>query len=77
MGRVDYGQKSSERGNAILRRSLNLVRHLARGERITPDAVRSVRPGIGAAPKHLEAILGRPVLCDIAANTPVRLEDIG
>jgi N-acetylneuraminate synthase len=77
MGRVDYGQKSSERGNAIFRRSLYFVRDLAKGERITPDAVRSVRPGFGAAPKHLDAILGRPVLRDIAAQTPVRLDDIG
>jgi len=77
MGRVDYGQKSSERGNAIFRRSLYFVRDLAKGERITPDAVRSFRPGFGAAPKHLDAILGRPVLRDIAAQTPVQLDDIG
>jgi len=77
LGAVDYGRKSSERGNAVFRRSLYFVRNLRCGELITPDAVRSVRPGFGAAPKHLDAILGRPVLRDIAAETPVLLDDIG
>lgn len=77
LGAVDYGRKSSERGNAIFRRSLYFVRNLSAGELITSDAVRSIRPGFGAAPKHLDAILGRPVLRDISVETPVRLEDIG
>lgn len=77
LGGVDYGRKSSERGNVVFRRSLYFVRDLAAGEVITPDAVRSVRPGFGAAPKHLEAIIGRPVLQAVAAETPVRLDLIG
>jgi len=77
LGRVDYGRKSSERGNAVFRRSLYFVRNLAAGEVITPDAVRSVRPGFGAAPKHLGAILGRPVREAVKAETPVRLDIIG
>lgn len=77
LGAVDYGCKSSERGNVVFRRSLYFVRDLVAGEMITPDAVRSVRPGFGAAPKHLEAILGRPVREAVKAETPVRLDLIG
>lgn len=73
LGAVDYGRKSSERGNAIFRRSLYFVRDLKAGEVITPESVRSVRPGFGAAPKHLDAILGRRVLRDVQAETPVDL----
>ena len=76
LGRVDYGRKSSERGNAVFRRSLYFVRDLAAGEVITPDSVRSVRPGFGAAPKHLEAILGRRVNVAVRAETPVQLDQI-
>lgn len=76
LGRVDYGRKSSERGNAVFRRSLYFVRDLAAGEVITPDSVRSVRPGFGAAPKHLEAILGRRVSVAVRAETPVQLDQI-
>lgn len=74
LGRVDYGRKSSEQGNAQFRRSLYFVRPLQAGERITADAVRSVRPGFGLAPKHLEAVLGKVAARPIAANTPVSMK---
>jgi sialic acid synthase SpsE len=76
LGRVDYGRKSSERGNAVFRRSLYFVKDIKAGEVITPAHVRSVRPGFGAAPKHLDTILGRRVLQDAQAETPVRLDGI-
>jgi N-acetylneuraminate synthase len=74
LGSVDYGLKASEQGNVKFRRSLYFVKALKAGERITADAVRSVRPGFGAAPKHLDVVLGKRVGADTAANTPVRLE---
>ena len=74
LGRVDYGRKSSEQGNAQFRRSLYFVKPLQAGERITADAVRSVRPGFGLAPKHLETVLGKVAATAIAANTPVSME---
>jgi N-acetylneuraminate synthase len=74
LGSVDYGLKSSERANVKFRRSLYFVRDLAAGEVITADSVRSVRPGYGVAPKYLDAVIGRRVVCSIAANTPVKLD---
>lgn len=71
LGRIDYGRKSSEQGNVQFRRSLYFVKDLKAGEVITPDAVRSVRPGYGLPPKMLETVLGRRVIRDVAANTAV------
>ncbi|TLS17838.1 MAG: pseudaminic acid synthase [Betaproteobacteria bacterium] len=71
LGRVDYGRKSSEQGNAQFRRSLYYVRDLDAGEIIGADAVRSVRPGFGLAPKHLDSVLGRRAARKIMRNTPV------
>jgi len=68
-GQVDYGRKSSELGNVKFRRSLYFVKDLARGDIVTADAIRSVRPGFGLAPKHLDAVIGQRVTCDIEANT--------
>ena len=76
LGKVDYGRKSSEQGNAQFRRSLYFVKPLRAGDAITEDAVRSVRPGFGLAPKHLDAIIGRKLAKDVTANTPVRTEDL-
>lgn len=64
LGRVDYGQKSSETGNLQFRRSLYFVKTLKAGDVITPDAVRSVRPGFGLPPKMLENVIG----CEVSRD---------
>ena len=76
LGRVDYCRKSSEQGNVKFRRSLYFVRDLPAGEIISPDAVRSVRPGFGLAPKYLDQVLGRRAARQIYKNTPVTKEDL-
>lgn len=77
LGQVDYGRKSSEQGNVKFRRSLYFVRAAKAGEVITPDMIRSVRPGFGMAPKHLETVIGRRLVCAVAYGTPVRDEMLG
>ncbi len=72
LGKVDYGRKSSEQGNVKFRRSLYFVKALKTGEVITPDAVRSVRPGFGLAPKFIDDVIGRRVVKDCAFGTPVK-----
>lgn len=74
LGRVDYGRKSSEQGNVQFRRSLYFVKDLQAGEIITPDAVRSVRPGFGLAPKHQDHVIGRRVAVDVSAHMPVSFD---
>lgn len=76
IGRVDYGRKSSEQGNVQFRRSLYFVKDLSAGDVVTADAIRSVRPGFGLAPKHLESLLGRKLLRAVRRNTPVGADDI-
>ena len=73
LGQVDYGRKSSEQGNVKFRRSLYFVREMKAGDLIVASAVRSVRPGFGLAPKYLKEIIGRRILVDVNANTPVKL----
>lgn len=74
LGEVNYGRKSSEQGNAQFRRSLYFVKNLQAGDLITEDAVRSVRPGFGLAPKYLDSLLGRHVRVNVSRNTPVLIE---
>jgi N-acetylneuraminate synthase len=74
LGRVDYGRKPSEQANATFRRSLYFVKSLRAGEVVTHDAVRSVRPGFGLAPRYLEAVIGLRLTADVAAGTPVRAD---
>ena len=76
LGRVDYGRKSSEQGNAKFRRSLYFVIDLPAGATITADAVRSIRPGYGMAPKFLPTLLGRRVSKAVTRGTAVLPEHL-
>jgi pseudaminic acid synthase len=71
LGQVDYGRKSSEQGNVKFRRSLYFVKDLLAGQAISPSDVRSVRPGNGMAPKHLNWVIGSTVAQNVFKNTPV------
>lgn len=76
LGEIDYGRKSSEQGNVQFRRSLYFIKDMKSGDEVTFDCVRSVRPGFGLAPKHLDRVIGSTVTRDIVANTPVTNESI-
>ena len=71
LGQVDYGRKSSELGNVKFRRSLYFVTDIKAGEVVRPDHIRSIRPGYGLAPKHLDAIIGKKLKVDVERATPV------
>ncbi len=74
LGKVDYGQKSSEQGNVKFRRSLYFVKSLKAGEIITADSIRSVRPGYGMLPSKFYDLIGCKVLRDVDSCTPVTVD---
>ncbi|WP_108507833.1 pseudaminic acid synthase [Polynucleobacter acidiphobus] len=74
LGNIDYGRKSSEQGSAKFRRSLYFVKSLEAGEPIPKDAIRSIRPGFGIAPKHMERIVGAILKSSVDIGTPVSWE---
>ncbi|HEX4095696.1 MAG TPA: pseudaminic acid synthase [Caulobacteraceae bacterium] len=74
LGRADYLRGEDEAVNRQFRRSLYVVRSVAKGARITSDDVRSIRPGFGLAPKHLDAVLGRTASRDLARGEPLALD---
>lgn len=76
LGKVDYGRKSSEKGNIQFRRSLYFVESLSKGDTVSPGSVRSVRPGYGIAPKFYNEVLGRKVKRDVEYGVPVSWDDL-
>jgi pseudaminic acid synthase len=76
LGKVDYGRKSSEQGNVQFRRSLYFVQDATAGQTITPEMVRSIRPGFGLAPKYLDEVLGATLRVNVARGTAVRRDHL-
>lgn len=71
MGHIDYGRKSSERSNTVFRRSLFVVEDIPAGSEITASNIRSIRPGYGLAPKHLEEVIGQRASRDLRFGEPL------
>jgi pseudaminic acid synthase len=71
LGKIDYKRKTSEKPNVKFRRSLYFVKDMEKGEIITVDNVKSIRPGYGMAPKNIEKILGNKIKSAVKRGTPV------
>lgn len=74
LGGVSYGPTESEKASLVFRRSLYFVKAIKKGQVLTRNEVRAIRPGYGLAPRFLEEILGKTVNQDIEAGTPVSME---
>jgi N-acetylneuraminate synthase len=71
IGRVHYQVSPSELAIRPLRRSLYVVKDLDAGEPITEAHIRSIRPGKGLAPKHLQAVLGKKAAKALKRGQPL------
>jgi pseudaminic acid synthase len=69
-GKVFYGIDAAEQGTLLFRRSLYFVRDIKKGQLITQDDIRAIRPGDGLAPKHLATLIGKRAAVDISLGTP-------
>jgi N-acetylneuraminate synthase len=65
---------SVETQNRKFRRSLYAVADIAPGDPLTRTNVRSIRPGLGLAPRELPAVLGRRARVAISRGTPLAWE---
>ncbi len=74
LGKVDYGMKSSEQGSVKYRRSIYAIKDIKKGEQLTRENVKSIRPGFGLAPKYLDKILSSKAMCDIDRGIPISLD---
>jgi len=65
------GPAASEAESQRLRRSLWVVADVKRGDLVSDDNVRSIRPAGGLEPRHLDDIRGMVFRQDVARGTPL------
>ncbi len=71
LGEVRYEATVKESERETFRRSLFVVEDVEEGEFFTEENVRSIRPGDGIAPKHLETLLEGRIAEYIPRGTPL------
>lgn len=76
MGVVDYELTEKQAKGKDFSRSLYVVKDIKKGEVITEDHVKSIRPGFGLHPKYYHTILGQKVNCDLEKGTRMQLDFI-
>jgi N-acetylneuraminate synthase len=76
LGEPEWRIQQSEKESRRLRRSLYVVKDVKKGERITEENVRAIRPGGGAPPKYLEKWIGSKFSIDCSIGTPMNIEKV-
>ncbi len=77
IGHIAYGPTKQEISNTVFRRSVFCVKDIKKGEELTEENIRIIRPGYGLAPKFYREVLGQSALCDIKRGTPLKFDMIG
>lgn len=72
LGKVNYKLSDKTRKNREFSRSLFISKDIKKGELITEENIKSVRPGFGLHPKYLEEILGKKAKKDLKKGTPFK-----
>jgi pseudaminic acid synthase len=76
IGMPEFGPGTEEEGSKVFRRSLYVVEDVRQGEELTPKNVRSIRPGYGMSPRHLDLVIGKRATRAIARGTPLSWDDL-
>lgn len=72
MGKVRYGLTDDEKNSLIFRRSLFAVKDIKKGDRLSEDNIRSIRPASGMKPKYLKSLLGKKAKINVERGMPIK-----
>lgn len=74
IGRVDYSLSEKQLKSREFSRSLYVTEDIKKGEELTAQNVRSIRPGYGLHPRFYDQILGKRALTKIKRGTALALD---
>mgnify|MGYP003997817991 CR=1 FL=1 len=74
LGKVKYGGVNSEKSTKKYRRSLYAIKDIKKGDILSSENIKSIRPSNGLHTKHYEKILGKKAKVDIDFATPISWE---
>lgn len=75
LGSAEYRLTEKQETERALARSLFIVRDIRKGEVLTAENIRSIRPGYGLSPARYEDVIGRTAARDLERGEPLREGD--
>ena len=76
MGKADYEMTKKKKKSRQFSRSLFVVEDVKKGDVLTKENVRSIRPGFGMHPKNYNDALGQMFNRDVLKGTPLQIKMI-
>lgn len=76
LGNVSYELDEKKKGSRKYARSLFVVKDVKKGELVSADNIRSIRPSDGLAPKYYDEVLCKKFTKDVEKGTPLSFDII-
>lgn len=76
IGQVKYGPTEQEKENLKVRKSIFVTKDIKKGELLTENNIRVIRPGYGLKPKYYNDILNKKANCDLFRGEPLQFHHI-
>lgn len=73
LGIVDYEVKPADLQR---KRSLFVTQDIKKGDVLTAENIRSLRPCVGLEPVYYDEVLGQKAVCDLVKGEPLQMKDI-
>lgn len=77
VGDVAYQVSEEEKSNYAVRKSIFVSKDIKKGEPLTSENIRVIRPGYGMSPKFYEEVLGRKAIRDLSFGEPLDMGMFG
>jgi len=74
LGSSKFGRSKVEMQNKVFKRSLYFVKSKNKGEFITKEDIKRIRPGFGISPKYENQIIGKILKKNVERGDPVKFE---
>lgn len=76
LGKPTYHMDDKHIKGRVFSRSLYVAKDIQKGEFLTAENIRSIRPGYGLHPKYLDEVLGKRAKSDLSFGERLKIEDI-
>lgn len=74
IGEVSFNLTQKQQNGRFFSRSLIVCKDVKKGDKLSSNNIRSLRPGIGISPKHFTSVIGKKFKNDYQVGTPLKFD---